>query len=100
MIQSIMNILCEIKESPEMMSTLNPQTNMIQDVGLDSLQMINFVLAIEDTFDLEIDFETFDYEHMSTIETFVSFLEREKVPTAAIGTMTAVESSNLSKIGG
>lgn len=78
MIQTVINILCEIKESPELMSTLNPQTNIIQDVGLDSLQMINFVLAIEDTFDLEIDYDTFDYEHLSTIETLISFLEREK----------------------
>lgn len=78
MIQTIMNILCEVKESPELMSTLKPQTDIIQDVGLDSLQMINFVLAIEDAFDLEIDFETFDYEHMSSIERLVSFLEREK----------------------
>ncbi|OAB42265.1 acyl carrier protein [Paenibacillus glacialis] len=100
MIQSIMNILCNIKESPEMMSTLNPQTNIIQDVGLDSLQMINFVLAIEDSFDLEINYETFDYEHMSTIEAFASFLEKEKASSANGASREVMESSNLSKIGG
>ncbi|WP_211748242.1 phosphopantetheine-binding protein [Paenibacillus sp. Marseille-Q4541] len=78
MIQTVMTILCEIKGSPELMSTLTPQANIIEDIGLDSLQMINFVLAIEDAFDMEIAFETFDYEHMCSIETFVSFLEREK----------------------
>ncbi|NEW06393.1 acyl carrier protein [Paenibacillus sp. SYP-B3998] len=79
MIQAVMTILSEIKASPELMSTLKPQTDIIQEVGLDSLQMIDFVLAIEDTFGLEIDFETFDYEHMSSIEKLVTFLEKEKV---------------------
>ncbi|WP_028561002.1 acyl carrier protein [Paenibacillus pinihumi] len=78
MIQTIMTILCEVKNTPELRPSLKPQTDIIQEVGLDSLQMINFVLAIEDAFDLEIDFETFDYEHMSSIERLASFLEREK----------------------
>ncbi|MFC3791244.1 Gfo/Idh/MocA family oxidoreductase [Paenibacillus sp. GCM10012307] len=78
MIQIIMDILCEVKNAPELRASLKPQTDIIQQVGLDSLQMINFVLAIEDAFDLEIDFETFDYEHMSSIERLAGFLEREK----------------------
>ncbi|GAB6991927.1 acyl carrier protein [Paenibacillus pini] len=93
MIQTVMNILCDIKESPELMSKLTPQTDIIHGVGLDSLQMINFVLALEDAFDLEIDFETFDYEHMGTIESLVLFLMRENTPSDEVA-------SNLSKISG
>jgi len=82
-LQKVMHILCEIKETPELLPELTPESDIINDVGLDSLQMINFILAIEDEFDLEIDFETFNYEHLSAIQTFVAFLEGEGEKKAA-----------------
>ncbi|MFB6366042.1 acyl carrier protein [Paenibacillus elgii] len=73
--QTVMKILSEIKESPELLSTLKPETDIVNEVGLDSLQMINFVLAIEDAFDVEIDFDDFQLEHLNSIQAFVAFLE-------------------------
>lgn len=78
-LQTVINILSEIKESPELLSTLKPETDIINEVGLDSLQMINFVLAIEDAFDVEIDFDHFDIDHLGSVQAFVSFLEKEQV---------------------
>ncbi|SCW51566.1 acyl carrier protein [Paenibacillus tianmuensis] len=85
--QTVMKILSEIKESPELLSTLKPETDIVNEVGLDSLQMINFVLAIEDAFDVEIDFDHFQLEHLNSIQAFVAFLEsvRADVSNGASG---------------
>ncbi|WP_301292656.1 acyl carrier protein [Paenibacillus tyrfis] len=77
-LQTVIKILSEIKESPELLSTLKPETDIVNEVGLDSLQMINFVLAIEDAFGVEIDFDNFDIEHLSSIQAFVAYLEKER----------------------
>ncbi len=82
MMQTVMQILSEIKESPELLSTLKPETDIVNEVGLDSLQMINFVLAIEDAFGVEIDFDNFDIDHLSSIQAFVAFLEKERAAVA------------------
>ncbi|MBU7315721.1 acyl carrier protein [Paenibacillus sp. SM 69] len=82
MLQTVIKILSEIKESPELLSTLKPETDIINEVGLDSLQMINFVLAIEDAFDVEIDFDHFDIDQLSSIQAFVAFLEKERAAVA------------------
>ncbi|WP_168188848.1 acyl carrier protein [Thermoflavimicrobium daqui] len=76
--QTIMNLLSEVKGTPELVHQLTPETDMINEVGLDSLQMINFILAVETTFDLQIDYEEFDMAHLSSINQFVDFLHSVK----------------------
>ncbi|TVX93856.1 phosphopantetheine-binding protein [Paenibacillus agilis] len=74
----IIAILSEVKEDPALLQTLQPTSDIVNDAGLDSLQMINFMLAIEDEFDIQIDFDTFDYDHLSSIEIFSAFLRVSK----------------------
>ena len=59
--EKIINILQQTKEEDLSYITFTDQTNIIDEVGLDSLELINFVLQLEDTFEIEIDFEEFDY---------------------------------------
>jgi len=70
----IIAIITEIKDDVNLAATLNEQSNLINDAGLDSLQLINFILRIEDEFGVEIDFESFDLEHLQSVERFVQFI--------------------------
>ncbi|MFD2878321.1 phosphopantetheine-binding protein [Paenibacillus rhizoplanae] len=47
---------------------------MINEVGLDSLQMINFILEVEDHFGVEIVYEDLDYSYLLSVERFINFL--------------------------
>ncbi|MCI5192736.1 MAG: acyl carrier protein [Candidatus Electrothrix sp. AU1_5] len=47
--------------------------HILDDIGFDSLQLLDFVLRIEEVFDIEFDFEDFDYSHFNSIETFTRF---------------------------
>ena len=50
---------------------------MITDIGIDSLQLVNLILLVEEEFGIEIDFDLFDYSVLKSVEKFVDFIERQ-----------------------
>ncbi|MEC0125278.1 phosphopantetheine-binding protein [Paenibacillus pabuli] len=76
MYDKIVDILCAIKEDqPELRPLLSPATDLNNHIGLDSLQMIQFMLKVEDQLNVVIDYDQFDYEHLQSIDTFMTFLK-------------------------
>jgi acyl carrier protein len=73
--KTIIKIISEVKEDDNLVSTLNPDTNIIEEIGLDSLQMINMMLNIEEQIGVEIDFDNFELSTLNSIRTFAEYLE-------------------------
>ena len=78
MIQEIKLILEQIKGVPGLSEQLSDSADIIEDVGLDSLQMMQFMLEVESTLNLEIDFEKLDFSYLKSIEKFSEVLEQMK----------------------
>jgi acyl carrier protein len=78
MINEIKQILEKVKGSPGLAKTMPDSANIIDDVGLDSLEMMDFMLEVESHFEMEIDFERLEFEYLESIEKFSDFLSREK----------------------
>lgn len=76
--EKIKEILGEVKDNPDLAITLSDDADIINDVGLDSLQMITFILQIEEELDFEFDFDIFDYSHLSSIDIFCQFISEQK----------------------
>lgn len=76
--KEIIGLLAEIKEDESLTSKTTGDTKIIDEIGLDSLEMINFVLRIEEILDIEIDFENFDYDVMTTVKSLCEFLSSIK----------------------
>lgn len=74
----IKKLLSEVKENSILANTLSDDADIINDVGLDSLQLINFVLKIEEEFDIELDFEDLDYSHLTSISSLCEFISEQK----------------------
>ena len=70
-----MKIIKNIKEDEKLKDTLTGESSIIDDVGLDSLEMINFLLMIEEEFGKEINFERLEYANLASINKFAAFLE-------------------------
>ncbi len=68
--EKLIQILVEIKNEPELAGCITPDTDIINELGLDSLQMINLALRVEDEFQITIDFETFDYDTLLSVKSF------------------------------
>ncbi|NQX47724.1 acyl carrier protein [Paenibacillus tritici] len=74
MFETITEIVIKVKEDESFRSSLTPKSDLINDVGLDSLQMINFILEVEDHFGVEIVYEDLDYSYLLSVERFINFL--------------------------
>lgn len=75
--EKIINILTEVTEGKTSEKKITDETNIIDEVGLDSLQMINFILMLEDNFDLEIDFDEIEYEMFLKFNSLVKFINEK-----------------------
>ncbi|WP_138750951.1 phosphopantetheine-binding protein [Paenibacillus sinopodophylli] len=78
MTNKMIEMISEIKNDSSLLDTLNGQSNIIEESGMDSLQLINFILKVEDEFEVEIDFDDFDLSHLSSIDTFLHFINQRK----------------------
>lgn len=75
--QRVKEILAEIKETPGLAQTLSDNADILQDARMDSLQLVDFVLKIEDEFGVEFDFDTFDMSILESIDAFCQFIAQE-----------------------
>ena len=78
MIQKIKLILEQIKCVPGLAAQLTDSADIIEDIGLDSLQMMEFMLEVESQLNLEIDFEKLDFSYLKSIEKFSEVLAQMK----------------------
>ena len=70
----LIQILAEIKNEPDLAGRIGPGTDIINELGLDSLQMINLALRVEDEFQITIDFETFDFDTLLSVQSFWEYI--------------------------
>lgn len=71
----IKKIISKLLEDDEIQKMITSETNIIDDIGLDSIQMINFILMLEDEFDMEIDFDEFEYDYLLRFDALVEFIK-------------------------
>jgi acyl carrier protein len=74
MLQRIKNVLSKVIANEHFAINLTDDADLINDVGLDSLQMIDFLIEIEEEFDIELDYASLNYSDMRSIQDFGSFL--------------------------
>jgi len=69
----VKEIICQqLKASPE---KINPETSFVDDLGADSLDSIELVMALEEEFGIEIPDE--DSEKMRTVGDVVSYIKKK-----------------------
>lgn len=71
--EKIKKIICaQLKAKPE---DITPETSFIDDLGTDSLDTIELIMALEEKFGIEIPDE--DAEEMHTVADVVNYLEKK-----------------------
>ena len=66
--------LGDVLGNPEIAATITEDTDIINDLGLDSIQAINFLLALEDVFDVDLEFEELTYEQLRKFSRVCGFV--------------------------
>jgi acyl carrier protein len=67
-------LLADVVGDASQAERVQDDANLIQDVGLDSIQMINFILMIEDEFGFEVDFVDFNCSRFERFDLFCEFV--------------------------
>lgn len=79
--EMIINIIAEVKDDEGLVDKLSGATD-INALGMDSLQMLNFMLMVEDEYDIEIDFDDFNFADIGSIDAFCQFIHRNMLKDA------------------
>lgn len=69
--EKVREILCEQLDISE--NEVTTDTNIVSDLGLDSIDVVDFIMSLEEEFDKEIPDE--DIEKIKTIGDVVSYIE-------------------------
>jgi acyl carrier protein len=68
------SIIAEVKNDQSVVDSVKDSTDLVTELGIDSLQLINLLLSIEDEFQVEIDFDGFDIIHLNCFSRFCEFV--------------------------
>ncbi|WP_159886782.1 acyl carrier protein [Paenibacillus puerhi] len=74
--ERIVQMISEIKNDPTLLSTLNGESSILHNSGMESLQIVHFILQVEDEFGCEINFDEFDMENLGSIDAFCEYIRR------------------------
>lgn len=72
----IRQVLAEVLNDGTLADDIHPDSDLIEEYGLDSLQTISFLLQAEDTFNTQLDFENLDLDHVRSVQSFSAYIAR------------------------
>ena len=73
--ERIKNLICDGLVVGVSRDDLHDNTSLINDLQLDSIQMIELITKLESEFDIELEDEDFDFEVFSTIDSLAVFVD-------------------------
>jgi acyl carrier protein len=71
---AIRAVLANVMASGMTAEDISTEADLVNEYGLDSLQMIAFLLGIEDTLDIELDYENLQLEHLRSVREVARFV--------------------------
>ena len=73
--QKLIELITQVKGGA-ISAPITGSSHLVDDVGLDSLQLINLVILVEDEFQVDVDFNSFQVEHLSSVDKFGQFIQQ------------------------
>jgi acyl carrier protein len=64
-------------------AALTAEADLVTDLGMDSLQMISFLLAVEDEFGLELDYDNLELGDLRSVRQFAAYIDGLRVEAQA-----------------
>lgn len=78
-ISRVKKVLAEVLPDFGSADDVPSDADMVQELGLDSLQAINFLLRIEDEFDIELDYDNLSLDHLRSVREFSAIVDAQPV---------------------
>ncbi|HTB50528.1 MAG TPA: acyl carrier protein [Solirubrobacteraceae bacterium] len=71
---ALKDVLADLRGDPEL-KNLPDDASVLGDVGLDSLELLQFMLEVEARLAVEVDFERLGFEQLESLTDLASFLD-------------------------
>lgn len=84
-VDAIKRTLAKIKSDPTLHAVLPDTADLVDDVGLDSLEMLQFMLELEASLAVQIDFDKLEYSYLRSIDSLAAFLDTMPPRTSSAG---------------
>jgi acyl carrier protein len=78
--ERVKNVLARVLDNGITAEEIGPEADLVEQYGLDSLQTITFLLAIEDEFDLELDYPNLQLDDLRSVRQFSTFVANLAAP--------------------
>ena len=72
----IIKLLAETVEKEDAAASWNSETDIINEIGVDSLQLVRFLLKLEEQLDITFDYDQLTFDDLATIGTLAKFLSK------------------------
>jgi acyl carrier protein len=74
-LETVKRILVQVKSLPEPWTALADDADLVEGVGLDSIELLNFMLEIEAQLGIRIDFDRMEFSTLRSLTTLAAFLD-------------------------
>lgn len=75
-------LLANVLRDTDAAPSVNDEDDVVNDLGLDSIQMVAFLLEVEQRFDVQLDFESLDIAKLGSVKEFARFVDGLRAPAA------------------
>ena len=75
-LETLARVVSEIKKTPALAGRITAETDLLADVGLDSLELTELMLRLEEELDADLDVSQFDLRYLRRAQELVEFLAR------------------------
>ena len=65
--EQIIDILCSVFENPELKNIITDNTDILNELKIDSIGLINLFIKLEEVFSVEIDTDTVNFKDFRTV---------------------------------
>jgi acyl carrier protein len=85
-VATIKAIVEKVKGVPGLAAQLADTADLLEEVGLDSLELLQFMLEVEERLAIRIDFDRLEYAYLHSIGDLAAFLDTMPASRPATGT--------------
>ncbi|AAK76884.1 acyl carrier protein [Clostridium acetobutylicum] len=76
--EKLIKIICQVKEDDSLKEKIEKSKDLLNEIDIDSLQLINIILKIEDELDVQIDFDEFDMDSLKSIDSLAKYINSKR----------------------
>ena len=70
----VISLLAKTIDDENSKDTWTAETDIINDIGIDSIQLVRFMLSVEDELGISLDFDDLDFDDFSSIGALADYL--------------------------